>query len=383
MLHFIVYFSLIGLIVFHTSELPLLHALFSWIRILCFVYYFFRFLITRIRVESFHIVLLAYFSVFLYSSIIHGSVINSLLSNAATIFCLLVAIKLDIEIDVNRTLRILTIVFASFVCINFFFILLYPDGLWLRVSDVTGDITGDYLIGGNRNQMGATLVTACLTGQLCYYKIGKYRLFVNALFLVSLFSVIIVGSKTSLLGVLGVFSLRYIKSIKHQNLFLLSLIAFYILFQIFVVFTLTDLSSIEYVRYFVEDVLGKDLSFSGRADIWENASLMIFLSPYLGYGMIDADWLMLYVDSVSPHNIVYSIILKGGLLLLFIFVILIITSIKQAFKYRTHISIMLVSVFFILLIMSIMEVYRFILYVYVLLLIYYSKYYITKNHIDN
>lgn len=379
----LLYSALIGLMVLHTEEVPLLHMVCSVLRAISFVLLFPQLIVRKKKLEWFHYILIAYFFLLLYSSIINGQRLNGLISKAITIFTILAALKIDFEKNVNQTLRTLTVVFSGFVIVNFFLVLLYPDGIWKHVSDVTGEIVGDYILGGNRNQMGSVLVVGYLTSTLYSLKTKRLRKLNYIIMLSALISLLIGGSRTSILGMIGISLFNYSKSERIHNMALLFMIIGYFVFQFVAVFLLTDFSSNHYISYFVEEVLGKDLTFSGRSGIWEQSTLLILLSPIWGYGLYDSDFLMFNISTISPHNFILSILLKGGICLLICALILFAFAIKQAYKYKTSMSLMLIFGLWILLFMSIMEVYSFILYVYLLSLLNYSKFFCLKKTLVN
>lgn len=378
LIQFFVFFALIGLIILYTDQLPFLYRFCSVLRIITFFVVFPQVLCRISKLKLFHYFFFLYFILLLCSCVFHGMGLYALVFHAVTIFALIGLLTIGFERDVNQTLRILTLVFSLFVIANFFLILLSPDGMWKLRSDALGEIVGYYFVGGNRNQMGATLLVAYLTSSLYSQKTGKLRKLNIIVLVSSIISLIIIDSKTSILGFLATVLFMYVKKEKIRKYSLFAIIVGYFLFQFIVVFTLTDISSNQYVSYLVEDVLGKDLTFSGRVPIWERSLLMFYLSPIWGYGLYDTDFMMFYINAFHPHNFIYSILIKGGVCLLSCAVCLCYISIRQTYIYKSNISIMLLFGFWIFLFMSIMEVYPFILFAYILTLLFYSKYYLNS-----
>ena len=119
------------------------------------------------------------------------------------------------------------------------------------------------------------------------------------------------------------------RSNKHRQITILFFIV-YILVQILVVFLLSDLSGSTFIVDFVENVLHKDLTFTKRTMLWENSSVLISESPWLGYGLQDKVWNEEQMEGPGSHNFVYTLLLYGGYPLLSIFILLLVSAIKNA-----------------------------------------------------
>lgn len=63
--------------------------------------------------------------------------------------------------------------------------------------------------------------------------------------------------------------------------------------------------------YIIEDVLGKDITFTNRTQLWDAAGKKFVESPILGYGFVDKEWYLANMESfaIGPHNFIYSILL--------------------------------------------------------------------------
>ena len=87
--------------------------------------------------------------------------------------------------------------------------------------------------------------------------------------------------------------------------------------------------------YVVEDLLGRDVSLTGRVDIWESGINAIVERPWLGYG-VAADTLSLGILSRATHfhSGYISLLVKGGALGLIFFVGMLISSFKDLFELK-------------------------------------------------
>lgn len=376
----LILFISLGQAILYLEKLPFLDLLYSNMRLILFPLILYISYKTRIIWNNLFSLLVIYFLIILFSSIKHNSqslvpLISLFITSTSFILCLVVGAK----IDFSRLLKIIRNVFIIYVYLNFIFILIYPDGIWKDITASGTDEVGRYLVGGNYNQMGASMIVSIIVSAVYYLytRKGKALVFLNIL--VSMISLFIVGSKTSLVGIslFTIFMLLKPTSKKSSKL-LYGFIIFYIFFQFQAVFLLTDLSKNGLATYFIENILHKDTSFSMRTNIWLRASVAFFESPVDGWGYQDKDWYEENIGGVSTHNFVYSILLKGGIILLFDFILIMLNILNNERKYRTVYTSTAMFGLWVLLFMMIMEVYNII---YLLSMI--SLVYITIDHSKN
>lgn len=350
----------IGQSVLYLDFLPQLGYLYSITRLALFPIVMILYFKERVKWNHIYSFLLAYGFVVYLSTIINDlEIIIPLYSLSITAISLLASISISSNYGIDKSIKIIRDVFSVYIIINFLLILYKPDGLWIEVHDGFGE-TARYLLGGNRNQVGVSLLIA-LTSCLLYNKItAKGFFFSYMLMLISILTLLIVGSKTSLIGLLLLIFFNYINKRKFKLILYRYFILAYMIFQTLAVFFIYDFSSISIIRYFIEDVLKKDLTFSYRSYIWEQSSLIFMQSPFIGWGFRDVDWYYDKIDFVSTHNYVYSLLLKGGILLLIVSVFMLIYMMKLEKKYRTNASLTAIFSIWVLLFMMIMEVYNFI-----------------------
>lgn len=86
------------------------------------------------------------------------------------------------------------------------------------------------------------------------------------------------------------------------------------------------------MAYFVEDVLHKDMTFTGRTDLWDLSFLKILQNPLFGVGSCEEGRVTLverYGMELSSHNLFLEIAVQGGLLALVAFIIWYFGSLKS------------------------------------------------------
>lgn len=90
-----------------------------------------------------------------------------------------------------------------------------------------------------------------------------------------------------------------------------------------------------YAVWFVEDVLGKDMTFTDRARVWLEAVGLISESPWVGYGIQPTEWFDYHFNVLTAHNFILTMLLKGGVVLISIFVVILIVCVRNANKHVT------------------------------------------------
>ena len=207
--------------------------------------------------------------------------------------------------------------FSFCAYLNFYHLMTHPD-LW--IVDDSKSMQG-YILGGNYNQMGGRLLCAIGTSVVCLRYSKWWLLNAIPVTLVSIVSLGIVKSMTSMTGILLLLLFCLIPSRKLLKTGIIALISTVIFFQVFVCFQGKGIENNSLAVWFVEDVLGKDITFTYRTYMWDSASRVFTDSPIYGYGLVDADWYYSYMSSfaMGPHNFIWAILIYGGIILLALF----------------------------------------------------------------
>jgi len=218
------------------------------------------------------------------------------------------------------------IAFSVCAYLNFLHMLAHPE-LWI-VEDLKTN--QGYLLGGNYNGMGCRLLCAVGTSVTCL-KYSKWWL-INAIpvTLVSIATLVIVSSMTSLF-----------------------------LFQFFVCFQGKGIEQNPLAVYIVEDVFGKDITFTYRTYLWDSAATIFVNSPFYGYGNVDRDWYYSHMSAIAmgTHNYIWGVLVTGGILLLSIFSYISFLSYSKLFSTTERYALQLYAAATVLFLMMLMENY--------------------------
>lgn len=217
-----------------------------------------------------------------------------------------------------------------------------------------------FLLGGNYNQMGSRLIIALTAGMLSI-RYSKW-LWLNLIPLfISCFAILFMVRSMTALSCLFLFLVFFL--IPGKRLLSFGTICLYIgviLFQVIVCFSGTGLENNELARWFIVDVLGKDMTFTYRTHMWDSALRVFFNSPIWGYGFVDSDWFRAHMTNraIGAHNYILNTMVYGGILLLALYILIALRSIWHLIRIYDTCSIRMIAAFGVMCVMMLFEVYE-------------------------
>ncbi|MDY5657200.1 MAG: O-antigen ligase family protein [Prevotella sp.] len=258
------------------------------------------------------------------------------------------------------------------ICVyaNFLHMLAHPE-LWSFENEKFA--TG-YLLGNNYNQLGCRMITAIICSILCLKYSKWWMLNVIPVVLCCILPLAIIRSMTSLSCICLFLLFCLIPWIRVQKIIFTAVVTVIILFQTFVVFSGKGLENNELAVYLVVDVLEKDITFTHRTLMWDQALKVIANSPVLGYGMVDSDWFIKNMESFAtgPHNMILATLINGGVILFALYIALCVISLRKLLESKDRMAITLAFGIAALMIMMLMEM---IPYYFIMLLLGLGYYY--------
>lgn len=312
--------------------------------------------------------MMVFFLLLTVLTLLNGTHIKGAIYQSICIFLLMMLLNYFRD-DFTLTLKVCALTFSIIIYANLAIMIMFPN--WMFAAK---DTFNSYLLGGNYNQMGVRLLCGLITSVMCVRFGKKWLINVIGLSIVVLTTLILVGSMTSLTGITIFLLFCLVPWRGLQKVGMAVFFIVYLLFQTVVVFGGEGLYNNELATYFIEQVLGKTMTFSLRTTMWAAAGDLFSRSPIWGYGWVDTEWYLSHLSSqaVGPHNFIYSILINGGLLLFLVFIIICYEACKHVFSHRlSRLNLILVMGIEVWLFMGLMEVYPFFFFFYVLLLAYY------------
>lgn len=270
--------------------------------------------------------------------------------NSIRIISIMLLINLTIKNFPKSTLQSLSLVFALYSILNFITYLLFPNGLYLV------NLKPAWLL-GEENQFGFFLIPAMILIVIdSWYRYQKVSWASIVLISIITINLIMAWSATSVVaGFFVLFSilLNLQKKIKPLYSFFTLSIAYIILWLVIV-----RANSISFFETIIINILGKDLTFSGRTRIWDAVFDKLPESLWNGFG-INSEVLAGWVTYFAAHNMILQVLLDIGIIGLIILLICIIVGGIKLQKYKSkRITVLLLIGIFGILIGGLTESYR-------------------------
>lgn len=275
--------------------------------------------------------------------------------------------------DMRSSLKILSIIFSLLIYINAILLILFPEGLWIDPEWVGRGNPTRYLF-GNQNQTGLVCLLAITTQCMYTFAYGKGHFNLVLLLIISLSSVLFLGSMTSAIGMFLITTyIVFNRLFKNPKVLLIIFTILYVCIFLLLIWYGNDIEQVKWATTFIEGTLSKDTTFSKRTVIWANAVELIRESPVLGYGIQSIEWNDDYLEGSGAHNLWVMLLLNGGMVACFSFIFITIFAIREALSVRSRITTVSVMALCVLFVMSFFEAYN-IIYIFLFLqIVYYSS----------
>ena len=288
-----------------------------------------------------------------------------------TVWNILLLAELYWHKDYVRHLNALSILLSFLVYLSTVLYILFPEGLWFDDEWIGAGDKARYLF-GNYNQTGVISLIALMVSGAYTLQTGRGYMNMLMLSLVSIGTVIAMGSMTSTVGILIVVAYFFLrKIIKHPFLWIGAFLFVYVAFFAVVVWSGNDIQNWPALAGFVENVLGKNSTFTMRIYLWLESVVMILESPWTGYGVQGVEWMVDNIGGSGPHNLWLMILLVGGVVLCGLFIGIIACIFVSAAKRNSSPSAFAVVCICVILLMSLFEAYHFICTFSMLIIAYY------------
>lgn len=336
--------------------IPIVHDTFSYIRVFLATWVFLYYIINKKSISLISILIIIFYFILFLTSIYKNGAIFNLLSISIPIIGFILFLEALIDRDMTLTLKYLNIAFSLIVYLNLFFLIVYPEGIINHYFTTSNSATKHFL--GNRNQFASILFPAIAVSVLySHYYYNKLNNQTKLLILSVAITLIKVWSATALMGLflIIIYLIFFYKKERQKFITAKRLSVFYIL----IFFGIIVFRQQEMFSFLIEDILGKDLSFSTRTDIWDRTFDMIRHSFLFGYGQIEGSRYIVYsaFKQRDAHNIFLQICLKGGLVSLLLFISIITRTVFKLDSEKNDLSIILSFFIFTMFIVMLMEVF--------------------------
>lgn len=234
------------------------------------------------------------------------------------------------KIDTVSTIKILNIVLSILTLINFFTIILYPNGLY-----TTERYSTNWFF--KYDNVHIFMYLPSLVFNFLNSKIStKKNSIISVInFIIITYCVFFSFSSNTIVAysILIIYMLfkKYINKINILNAknYFVTYIA---LFFGFVIFRIQEI-----FEWFIVGVLKKKITLTGRVHIWDVVMKYIKQKPLIGYGLETNDIITNKYGSVyftHAHNTILDVLYKGGIIYLISFILIIRCVVKKLYNFR-------------------------------------------------
>ena len=270
----------------------------------------------------------------------NGDIKSSLVQSATFIaFCLL--LETVLKENTVWIYNILLPILEVYVYINFLTVIIFPEGLYSTYL-----FENNYFLGYDNQNINFILPAMALS-LLNYYRLKSQRLRTLCLLTTSVLTVLLTWSGASLVIVSGFIVFIIFRRLLSTKIFNLRtyLIINAVCFWLLVIVRIQN-----YFSYFIENVLQKSLTLTGRTILWDITLAYIRRNPVWGYGIETTVVRGLkngkganHPFSLHAHDRILEILYRGGIILLVIQIIILILACRKAMKYKESIEVQILS----------------------------------------
>ena len=222
----------------------------------------------------------------------------------ALAICLVV--EMGLKTDPDALLDGASFTLGLFVLINFATIILFPQGMY-----EFNNYTQNYFLGYRNNSIMLFFPAIIFSIVRSLRKYNKLTLSSFVITAVSFATVIIAFSATSVIG-MTVFILFLLLALINKMPNFLNIIT-YLAINITYFFGVIILRLQEAFAFIIVDMLGRDLTFTGRTKIWDGALAAFVKSPVFGVGEIESQASRDLIGATHAHNYYLDLLYKSGL----------------------------------------------------------------------
>ena len=222
----------------------------------------------------------------------------------ALAICLVV--EMGLKTDPDALLDGASFTLGLFVLINFATVLLFPQGMY-----EFNTFTQNYFLGYRNNSIMLFFPAIIFSIVRSLRKYNKLTLSSFVITAVSFATVILAFSATSVIG-MTVFTLFLLLALINKMPNFLNIIT-YLAINIAYFFGVIILRLQEAFSFIIVDMLGRDLTFTGRTKIWDSALAAFAKSPVFGVGEIENQASRDLIGATHAHNYYLDLLYKSGL----------------------------------------------------------------------
>lgn len=192
--------------------------------------------------------------------------------------------------------------FKYFVCLvslNFLLMLLFPQGIYSIYSSAYSTNTIEWLFGVGNSAISwhfPAVVISWIYSKMIHN--DKYAWYMS---IIALIANLIDGSATATVGILMILLIQNVNLMRKILKPKIGVILATIFFLLIVIF-----QNFDYLQPIIVGFLGKDMTFTGRLAIWNNAVSAIKQNPIIGHGVMYSNDIIKILGALSNTDIIWE-----------------------------------------------------------------------------
>ena len=330
----------------YMTKVSFFNTLFAIIKIFCTIILLLK---KNLKINTNDIVVLLFIAIYSIANIYNGlgivAVIERYLSWIVITFLIEVYMKKDYKVFIGYTSTIL----SCLVIINFISILMNPVNYYNNLTRV-------HFLGFDNDNVPVLLLAVYFN--IFNIMLNKKGKLVYLSIITAIISSILVWSANGIIGIsMVMLYLLIIRKIWKEGSKVLNLKIYYSIALLF--FVLVVLLRVQdHLSFLIQDILNRDLTFTGRTYIWDYAIESISNNKIFGIGIYDFALRLSRTGVYHAHCTLLNITFEAGILGLISYFSIWILSVVKSEKYKSNKYIYLTSYFiFIFLIITLVEFY--------------------------
>lgn len=336
---------------------------------------FYMYVLKTMIIPKSILAILAFEVIILVSTIVNHGYLQRALIDMTTVTSISMCVYIALRRNIRSFFSSLNKILLTLMLINLFLMIIFPSGinanLYTNINNPLYFMTTD-------NGTGLFILTVMLVNTLYNTKYSERGS--SIVITLCLITVFISKSSTSIvICLLYVVYYNFFYRRNYNKVFnpiLLTLI--YILIFIMILTGTTEI-----FKPFIEVILKKSVSFTGRDILWKQAIDLIKDKFILGYGRSMIDYISIWGGRFSSHNFILELLLQGGLISLISFLNINWNVVKNLNKVKfSNITNLLTITLFLIYLGLLMEISIHHVYLYIVLMLAYETPFINNKFWD-
>lgn len=289
----------------------------------------------KFRISKLTMTYLAYNLVLLISTIKNNGSITKFLSDFSMNLGMIFLIELYLKNDKMKIMKVLSSIFYFLMVLNTISFIIVPEGF-----AVTQYLKTPIYLLGIDNRFSFTYIPGlCVIAIYDFMKNNKITKLTIIYFMITFITFVYFWSAGALVAesmffiyYIFIYKLKY----KHftNKYFPIIIVSFLGL----VVFRVQNI-----FRFFIVDILHKDLTFSSRTILWDKAIKIINNNMWLGTGIQKSEFSIKAISAFHAHSHFLNIMFQSGIIGVIIYIYLIFDAFKRLNEYRKNVIAQMVA----------------------------------------